>query len=67
MTAPRGPANFRQGDITRAIKATLKAGVALARVEIGRDGKIILVTEAEGAPDDLDRELVNFQAQHGQG
>jgi hypothetical protein len=67
MTAPRGPANFRQSDITRAIKATLKAGVALARVEIGRDGKIILVTEAEGAPDDLDRELVNFQAQHGQG
>jgi hypothetical protein len=25
------------------------------------------VTGAEGAPDDLDRELVNFQAQHGQG
>ena len=49
MTAPRGPANFRQGDITRAIKATLKAGVALARVEIGRDGKIILVTGRSGA------------------
>jgi hypothetical protein len=67
MTAPRGPANFRQGDITRAIKATLKAGVALARIEIGRDGKIILVTGAEAAPDDLDRELDNFQVRHGQG
>lgn len=67
MTAPRGPASFRQSDVTRAIKATQKAGVALARVEIGRDGKIILVTGAEAAPDDLDRELVSFQARHGQG
>jgi hypothetical protein len=53
--------------VTRAIKATQKAGVALARVEIGRDGKIILVTGGEPTPDDLDRELVDFQARHGQG
>jgi hypothetical protein len=67
MTAPRGPASFRQSDVTRAIRATQKAGVALARVKIGRDGKIILVTGGEPAPDDLDRELVDFQARHGQG
>ena len=67
MTAPRGPASFRQSDVTRAIRATQKAGVALARVEIGRDGKIILVTGGEPAPDDLDRELVAFEAHHGDG
>jgi hypothetical protein len=43
MTAPRGPASFRQSDVTRAIRATRKAGVVPSRVEIDRNGKIIII------------------------
>lgn len=44
MTAPRGPASFRQSDVTRAIKATQKAGVVPCRIEIDRQGRIIIIT-----------------------
>ena len=44
MTAPRGPASFRRSDVTRAIKATQKAGVVRCRVEIDRTGKITIIT-----------------------
>jgi hypothetical protein len=40
----RGPAAFRQRDLTAAVKAMRTAGLVIARVEIGRDGKIIVVT-----------------------
>jgi hypothetical protein len=40
---PRGRCNFRQGDVTRAIRAAGAAGREVHRVEIDRDGKIILV------------------------
>ncbi|MCW5692940.1 MAG: hypothetical protein KIT48_11305 [Pseudolabrys sp.] len=54
--------------MTRALRATLAAGVAVLRVEIDKDGKIILVTAGEtpSAPaDDLDRELAEFEARNG--
>jgi hypothetical protein len=38
----RGPLTFRQRDVTRAIKAAQAAGVALTRVWIEADGKIVL-------------------------
>jgi hypothetical protein len=41
---PRGQCTFRQGDVTKAVKAVVAAGVPVARVEIDRDGKITLVT-----------------------
>ena len=34
---------FRQADLTRALKATKGAGMNIDRVEIDRDGKIVLV------------------------
>jgi hypothetical protein len=40
----RGPCTFRQQDVTRALKATVAAGIEVQRVEIGRDGKIMIVT-----------------------
>lgn len=40
-------AAFRASDITRAIKAAKAAGMAVGRVEIDRDGKIVIV---EGEP-----------------
>jgi hypothetical protein len=36
-------ATFRQTDVTRALRATVAAGVEVRRVEIDRDGRIILV------------------------
>ncbi len=44
-------ATFRQNDITRALRAAGAAGCEVRRIEINRDGKIVLVlsepTEAE--------------------
>jgi hypothetical protein len=39
----RGPSTFRQLDVTRAVKGTRAAGVPVARVEIGKDGKIVVI------------------------
>jgi hypothetical protein len=39
----RSPHTFRQGDLTRAIKAVRAAGVPVAKVEVDRDGKIVVI------------------------
>ena len=64
----RAPSIFRQSDITKAIRAARKAGVENVRVEIAKDGRIVIVTgRAQPAvQDDLDRELEQFRARHGQ-
>jgi hypothetical protein len=64
----RGACTFKQNDVTRALRATLAAGVAVLRVEIDKFGKIVVVTagQASAAPDDLDKELAEFEARHGQ-
>ena len=38
-----GPATFKETDLTRALRAARKAGADVERVEVGRDGRIILV------------------------
>jgi hypothetical protein len=43
----RAQAIFRQADVTRAFRAAKAAGVRVARVEIDRDGKIVIVTADE--------------------
>jgi hypothetical protein len=66
----RAPSTFRQQDVTRAVKAVVKAGVDIARVrvEIAKTGSIIVSTGTDrpAAQDDLDRELAAFEARHGQ-
>ena len=53
----RGPVTFKQSDLTRAIKAFLAAGLEVARAEIFKDGRIIIVPgepttiAVAGAPD----------------
>jgi hypothetical protein len=43
---------FRQGDVTKALKGAAAAGIDVGRVEIDRDGKIIvIVAEPASAPD----------------
>ena len=66
----RAPSTFRQQDVTKAVKAVTAAGVHIARVEIDRSGKIVIVAgksqeAAPGSQDDLDRELAEFEARHG--
>lgn len=46
----RGPATFRQRDLTAAVKAVLAAGCEVARIEIDKDGKIVVVTGKPEAP-----------------
>jgi hypothetical protein len=65
----RAPSTFRQADVTKAVKAVRSAGVDIMRVELTKDGSIVIVTrEAQPAmQDDLDRELEEFAARHGEG
>ena len=42
MTRP--PSTFRQQDVTRAVKAVTAVGVDIARIEIDKAGKIVIVT-----------------------
>jgi hypothetical protein len=48
----RGEQVFRQTDVTKALKATVSAGMSVRRVEIDRDGKIVVVigNPAKGEP-----------------
>ena len=50
----RAPAIFRQGDVTRAVRAVVAAGQAVARVEIDPNGKIVVVMVRE--PDEREEE-----------
>lgn len=63
---PRARCTFRQADLTRAIKAARAAGAEVQQIEIAPDGRIILVTGKSLVIDPLDRELAEFEAQHGQ-
>jgi hypothetical protein len=65
-------ATFKKTDVTRATRAVLDAGLDVARIEIEKDGRIVVVPgkpdgQADALSDDLDRELAEFEAQHGQG
>jgi hypothetical protein len=44
---------FRQRDLTRAIKAARLAGLNVERVEVDKDGKIIVVTGKSETPADV--------------
>ncbi len=46
----RGPHAFRQSDVVRAIKAAEAAGKNVARVEIDREGKIVVILGKTEAP-----------------
>jgi hypothetical protein len=47
---PRAPCTFRQKDVTRALRATIAAGIEVQRIEINKDGKIIVVTAKPTEP-----------------
>jgi hypothetical protein len=39
----RAPATFTQRDVKAAIKAAVAAGVSVARIEVDREGRIIII------------------------
>jgi len=45
--------SFRQRDMTRAIKAARLAGLNVERVEVDKDGKIIIVSAKPETPADV--------------
>jgi hypothetical protein len=40
----RGECTFRQRDVEAALRAARNAGVDIARIEIGKDGRIVMTT-----------------------
>jgi len=43
-----GPCTFKETDLVRALRAAKKAGVNVARAEVARGGKIVLVLKKDG-------------------
>ena len=41
----RAPSSFKQRDMTRAIRAAVAAGVEVARIEVDKDGRIVVVAK----------------------
>jgi hypothetical protein len=39
----RRPSTFKQRDLTAAVKGVVAAGCTVARVEVGRDGRIVVI------------------------
>ena len=39
----RGPCTFKQQDVTRAARATVAAGLEVRRIEVDREGKIVII------------------------
>ena len=53
----RGPLTFRQRDLVRALKGTKAAGLEVSKVEIDKDGKIVVIIGKSDVPRDA-REIV---------
>jgi hypothetical protein len=44
----RRPSAFRQGDVTKTVKAVIAAGLRVVGVKVSADGKIEVVTVGDG-------------------
>jgi hypothetical protein len=63
---PRARCTFRARDLKVAVETARAAGLEVDRVEIDRDGKIVVVAGQPPIQDDLDRELADFEARNGE-
>jgi hypothetical protein len=68
----RAPSTFRQADLVKALKAAAAAGLNVAGYKIDPQGKIeVVVDKPIGTPapadGELDRELADWEARHGEG
>lgn len=48
---PRKAVQFKQSDVSRAVKGVKAAGVPIGRVEILPDGRIVVCSDAPVAPE----------------
>jgi len=55
----RGACTFKQQDVTRALRATVAAGIEVQRVEIDKEGRIVLVTGKAPIPENGVQEKSN--------
>ncbi|MGY3387782.1 hypothetical protein ACVWW6_000373 [Bradyrhizobium sp. USDA 3311] len=44
----KGQHTFKQGDVTKALKGAVNAGLSVKRIEIDRQGKIVVFTGESG-------------------
>jgi hypothetical protein len=66
----RGNCTFKERDVRAAVKAVEAAGRTVQRVVIDREGQIVIdltASEPQKPIDDLDAELAEFEAEHGEG
>lgn len=58
-----------KSEVTRALRAAADAGAKVERFEIDREGRatFYIAGREPKAIDELDRELEEFEARHGQG
>ena len=65
----RSPSTFKQADLTKALRAAQSVGLHVAGFKIDpQTGKIEVVTgKPPEVSDDLDRELADWEARHGEG
>ena len=50
---PRGPTTYRKRDLDIALRAAREAGLTVVRVEVDREGRIVLITAGEAADNKL--------------
>jgi hypothetical protein len=59
----RGPYSFKQRDMTRAVKAVVAAGLAVARVEVDKQGRIIVIPgKAEPTSSSWDQAIADLES-----
>jgi len=52
----RAPQSFKRRDVIRAVEAVKAAGISIARVEVDKDGKIVVVVGKPLSTDPLDQD-----------
>jgi hypothetical protein len=60
----RRPSLFKERDVTRATKAVLAAGLPVARVEISREGVIVVIPGTSQEPTDANTDLDKWVKRH---
>jgi hypothetical protein len=66
---PRRPAEITQADVARVLRAAKQSGAAEVVVQVGKQSltvKLAPSLEQASDSDDLDRELAEFEARHGE-
>jgi len=60
----RGPCKFRQSDLAKEIKAARAAGLEVARIEMDKDGRPVLVIGPPESRVIVGSELDQWRAKH---